>query len=249
MTFCGTKNLWCWNPSKYVPNNLLRVYCTFVGNIRVFCRIRPIFNSTSRSSIEYIGEDGSVMVFDPLKPQLTRKVFHFNKVFGPRATQGKLSISFVSAFPWWELGFTRFFTYQFTSQFPFVNHIHISPGKWDRYHISCKIWQCDDTSFPSIFNKPKIVPFSLIDLVLTRKAVTICFLLNLGSNSHGWYFQFIWIYKWLLLVWGFAIRMNFVFFLSLCEFNPASCFVSSQGQPVYASHLTPTEELKTASQF
>lgn len=74
---------------------LLLIYPTFVGNIRVFCRIRPTFNSTSRSSIEYIGEDGSVMVFDPLKPQSTRKVFQFNKVFGPKATQGKLSIAFV----------------------------------------------------------------------------------------------------------------------------------------------------------
>jgi kinesin family member C2/C3 len=63
----------------------------------VFCRVRPIFNSTAISSIEYIGEDGSVIVCDPLKPQSTRKVFHFNKVFDPKATQGKFSISFVSA--------------------------------------------------------------------------------------------------------------------------------------------------------
>ncbi|KAJ3686942.1 hypothetical protein LUZ61_016106 [Rhynchospora tenuis] len=68
--------------------NLYNMLQELRGNIRVFCRIRPLFDSNSRSTIDYIGEDGSVMVFDPLKPQSTRKVFHFNKVFGPKATQG-----------------------------------------------------------------------------------------------------------------------------------------------------------------
>ncbi|KAF3332866.1 kinesin-4 [Carex littledalei] len=77
-----------YNEAVKENRNLYNMLQELRGNIRVFCRIRPTFNSTSRSSIEYIGEDGSVMVFDPLKPQSTRKVFQFNKVFGPKATQG-----------------------------------------------------------------------------------------------------------------------------------------------------------------
>lgn len=39
--------------------------------------------------VDYIGEDGSLVVLDPLKPQKDgRKVFQFNRVFGPTATQG-----------------------------------------------------------------------------------------------------------------------------------------------------------------
>ncbi|URE23199.1 KISc [Musa troglodytarum] len=60
------------------------------GNIRVFCRIRPIFKFEAKSCIEYIGNDGSLMVFDPCKSQNTRKIFQFNKVFGPATTQGEV---------------------------------------------------------------------------------------------------------------------------------------------------------------
>lgn len=39
--------------------------------------------------VDFIGEDGSLAVLDPLKPQKDgRKVFQFNRVFGPIATQG-----------------------------------------------------------------------------------------------------------------------------------------------------------------
>uniref|UniRef100_A0A0E0JG88 Kinesin-like protein n=1 Tax=Oryza punctata TaxID=4537 RepID=A0A0E0JG88_ORYPU len=60
------------------------------GNIRVFCRIRPLINSESISSIEHIGHDGSIMVCDPLKSQTTRKIFQFNKIFGPTTTQDEV---------------------------------------------------------------------------------------------------------------------------------------------------------------
>ncbi|XP_052153403.1 kinesin-like protein KIN-14A isoform X2 [Oryza glaberrima] len=60
------------------------------GNIRVFCRIRPLINSESISSIEHVGNDGSIMVCDPLKPQTTRKIFQFNKIFGPTTTQDEV---------------------------------------------------------------------------------------------------------------------------------------------------------------
>ncbi|XVF56174.1 hypothetical protein PTKIN_Ptkin06aG0096400 [Pterospermum kingtungense] len=58
------------------------------GNIRVFCRIRPAFCDGTRNVIDFIGEDGSVVISDPLKPKKDgRKIFQFNRVFGPNATQ------------------------------------------------------------------------------------------------------------------------------------------------------------------
>ncbi|CAN8270064.1 unnamed protein product [Cochlearia groenlandica] len=58
------------------------------GNIRVYCRVRPIFNSEMKGVIDYIGKDGSLFVMDPSKHQKdARKTFQFNQVFGPRATQ------------------------------------------------------------------------------------------------------------------------------------------------------------------
>ncbi|GLT26597.1 hypothetical protein SLA2020_016520 [Shorea laevis] len=59
------------------------------GNIRVFCRIRPAFCAETKNVIHFIGEDGTLVVSDPSKLQKDgRKVFQFNHVFGPSATQG-----------------------------------------------------------------------------------------------------------------------------------------------------------------
>ncbi|KAJ4706370.1 Kinesin-like protein [Melia azedarach] len=58
------------------------------GNIRVYCRIRPAFSAETKNVIEYIGEDGCLVISDPLKLQKDgRKNFQFNHVFGPAATQ------------------------------------------------------------------------------------------------------------------------------------------------------------------
>ncbi|CAI9297716.1 unnamed protein product [Lactuca saligna] len=58
------------------------------GNIRVYCRIRPAFRTNTKNVIDYIGEDGSLVVLDPLKPHKDgKKLFQFNRVFGPTATQ------------------------------------------------------------------------------------------------------------------------------------------------------------------
>ncbi|XP_010319179.1 kinesin-like protein KIN-14L [Solanum lycopersicum] len=58
------------------------------GNIRVYCRIRPTFNAEAKTAIDFIGEDGSLVVIDPLKSwKEGRKIFQFNRVFGTSATQ------------------------------------------------------------------------------------------------------------------------------------------------------------------
>ncbi|KAK8956581.1 Kinesin-4 [Platanthera zijinensis] len=56
------------------------------GNIQVYCRVRPAFGTEVKCSIDYIGNDGALIILDPLKSQL-RKNFQFNKVFGPNVTQ------------------------------------------------------------------------------------------------------------------------------------------------------------------
>ncbi|KAI3893075.1 hypothetical protein MKW92_010033 [Papaver armeniacum] len=58
------------------------------GNIRVYCRVKPSFSSEAKTVIDFIGNDGSLMVVDPLKSQNDgRKGFQFNRVFGPSASQ------------------------------------------------------------------------------------------------------------------------------------------------------------------
>ncbi|KAF9592793.1 hypothetical protein IFM89_017363 [Coptis chinensis] len=61
------------------------------GNIRVYCRIRPAFGTETRSTVDHIGDDGSLVVVDPLKPSKeVRKIFNFNQVFGPTSTQDEV---------------------------------------------------------------------------------------------------------------------------------------------------------------
>ncbi|KAK4748648.1 hypothetical protein SAY87_015234 [Trapa incisa] len=60
------------------------------GNIRVYCRIRPFLPGQSRklTTIEYIGENGELVVMNPIKNgKDNRRLFKFNKVFSPVATQ------------------------------------------------------------------------------------------------------------------------------------------------------------------
>jgi len=61
------------------------------GNIRVYCRIRPFLQGQNKkqTSIEYTGENGELVVANPLKQgKDTYRLFKFNKVFGPESTQG-----------------------------------------------------------------------------------------------------------------------------------------------------------------
>lgn len=60
------------------------------GNIRVYCRIRPFLpgQSKKQTTIEYIGENGELVVSNPLKQgKDSHRLFKFNKVFGPEASQ------------------------------------------------------------------------------------------------------------------------------------------------------------------
>nr|KAJ0201968.1 hypothetical protein LSAT_V11C600301210 [Lactuca sativa] len=60
------------------------------GNIRVYCRIRPFLKGQSQkqTTIEYIGENGELIVTNPSKQiKESHRLFKFNKVFSPSATQ------------------------------------------------------------------------------------------------------------------------------------------------------------------
>ncbi|XP_034894668.1 kinesin-like protein KIN-14J isoform X2 [Populus alba] len=60
------------------------------GNIRVYCRIRPFLpgQSKKRTTVEYIGENGELVISNPSKQgKDSHRLFKLNKVFGPAATQ------------------------------------------------------------------------------------------------------------------------------------------------------------------
>ena len=59
------------------------------GNIKVYCRIRPHFGgqSDAQSAVEFIGEDGFLLVNTSKMGKDIQRIFNFNKVFGPSATQ------------------------------------------------------------------------------------------------------------------------------------------------------------------
>ena len=63
----------------------------FTGNIRVYCRIRPFLpgQNMKLSTVEYIGENGELVIINPAKQgKDNRRLFKFNKVFGPTCSQG-----------------------------------------------------------------------------------------------------------------------------------------------------------------
>uniref|UniRef100_F6GTL1 Kinesin-like protein n=1 Tax=Vitis vinifera TaxID=29760 RepID=F6GTL1_VITVI len=63
------------------------------GNIRVYCRIRPFLRGQNgkQTTIEYIGEDGELGIVNPSKQgKDSHRLFKFNKVYGPAATQAEV---------------------------------------------------------------------------------------------------------------------------------------------------------------
>ncbi|KAK7244564.1 hypothetical protein RIF29_39388 [Crotalaria pallida] len=62
-----------------------------IGNIRVYCRIRPSFRANAKNIIDFVGENGSLLILDPSKTiKDGRKHFQFNRVFGPTASQDEV---------------------------------------------------------------------------------------------------------------------------------------------------------------
>ncbi|XP_022716667.1 kinesin-like protein KIN-14F [Durio zibethinus] len=65
------------------------------GTIRVYCRVRPFLQgqTNGQSTIDYVGENGNIMIVNPLKQgKDARKVFSFNKVFGPNVSQEQIYV-------------------------------------------------------------------------------------------------------------------------------------------------------------
>ncbi|XP_060972774.1 kinesin-like protein KIN-14F [Cannabis sativa] len=63
------------------------------GTIRVYCRVRPFLHGQSnlQSTVDYIGENGNIMIVNPLKQgKDSRRIFTFNKVFGTNVTQEQI---------------------------------------------------------------------------------------------------------------------------------------------------------------
>ncbi|XP_039014872.1 kinesin-like protein KIN-14F [Hibiscus syriacus] len=60
------------------------------GKIRIYCRVRPLLpgESKDQSTMDYIGENGSILIVNSLrKGKDSKKVFSFDKVFGPSSSQ------------------------------------------------------------------------------------------------------------------------------------------------------------------
>ncbi|EPS68129.1 hypothetical protein M569_06644, partial [Genlisea aurea] len=70
--------------------NLYNVVQDLKGNIRVCCRIRPISPLERKSVIDYIGDDGTLIIVDPNHKKDGKKIFRFNCIFGPTATQEEI---------------------------------------------------------------------------------------------------------------------------------------------------------------
>lgn len=65
------------------------------GTIRVYCRVRPFLSgqSNGQSTVDYIGENGNIMVANPFKQgKDARKMFLFNKVFAPNVSQEQIYV-------------------------------------------------------------------------------------------------------------------------------------------------------------
>lgn len=90
---------------SYQPFSFLFILksVSFAGNIRVYCRIRPFLpgQSEKQTTIEYIGENGELLVANPSKQGKDGcRMFKFNKVYGLAASQGFYFLPFCFHMRW-----------------------------------------------------------------------------------------------------------------------------------------------------
>lgn len=76
---------------------------SLLGNIRVYCRIRPFLpgQNGNATTVDYIGENGEIIITNPLKQGKDgHRMFKFNKVFSPTISQGFHFYLCVTLFYW-----------------------------------------------------------------------------------------------------------------------------------------------------
>lgn len=59
------------------------------GSIRVYCRVRPAFGPPKPSCVDCTDEVTMTVITPAKGGKETRKLFTFNRVFNPQATQGQ----------------------------------------------------------------------------------------------------------------------------------------------------------------
>jgi len=70
----------------------------FAGNIRVFCRARPLFEDEGPSVVEF-PDDYTISVNTGHESSSNaKKDFEFDRVYGPHVGQGKMILSFLTIF-------------------------------------------------------------------------------------------------------------------------------------------------------
>lgn len=139
--------------------HLLIVGFSWIGNIRVYCRIRPFLPGQNRkqTSIDFIGENGELVVVNPSKQgKDSHRLFKFNKVFGPTATQGFISIllNFVSSFlstPNLYHGTCNLCVHGLCLMIEAVEWSHKTNYKRDKYMIN-SICKCDELEKTLLFH-------------------------------------------------------------------------------------------------
>ncbi|XP_024531178.1 kinesin-like protein KIN-14Q isoform X1 [Selaginella moellendorffii] len=62
------------------------------GNIRVYCRVRPFLvgQKDQGTCVDFVGQNGEIMVANSTKGKDSYKMFNFNKVYGPQAPQDEV---------------------------------------------------------------------------------------------------------------------------------------------------------------
>lgn len=69
---------------------LNHIFFSHIGNIRVYCRVRPFIpgQKEKKSIVEHFGENDLVVANPAKQGKEALRSFKFNKVFGPTTTQG-----------------------------------------------------------------------------------------------------------------------------------------------------------------